>query len=167
MRRLRAFARSNLLALAVALCLAGACERSDNARGDPFEDPVSAYRAGDYAAALRIWRVLVEQGGAAAQFNLGVMYTEGLGVPQDDAEAVRWYRKAADQGDAQAQHNLGVMYTKGRGVPQDYVQAHMWLNLAASRGVDPARKVRDALAGFMTPAQIAEAQQLARSWQPR
>ena len=35
---------------------------------------------------------------ARAQFNLGVMYANGDGVPKDAAEAVKWYRKAADQG---------------------------------------------------------------------
>ena len=62
-----------------------------------------------------------DQGYAAAQFNLGVRYDEGEGVPQDDEEAVRWYRLAADQGDADAQFNLGTMYAEGQGVPQDYV----------------------------------------------
>ncbi len=61
------------------------------------------------------------------------------------------------------------MYGKGRGVPQDYVQAHMWLNLAASRlppgtGRERTVKNRDILAAKMTPAQIAEAQRLAREW---
>ena len=51
-----------------------------------------------------------------AQNNLGVMYANGEGVPEDDAEAVRWYRLAADQGDADAQYNLGVMYANGEGV---------------------------------------------------
>ncbi len=64
------------------------------------------------------------------------------------------------------------MYYKGRGVPQDYVQAHMWLNLAASRfpqgtDRDMAVKIRDILAAKMTPAQIAEAQRLAREWKPK
>ena len=40
-----------------------------------------------------------EQGHADAQYNLGLMYDYGGGVPEDDAEAVRWYRKAAEQGD--------------------------------------------------------------------
>ena len=40
-----------------------------------------------------------------------VMYDNGRGVPQDDAEAVRWYRLAAEQGDAKAQYNLGEMYS--------------------------------------------------------
>ena len=51
---------------------------------------------------------------------------------------------------------------------QDYVLAHMWYNLAASRSTGEERKksadLRDALARLMTPAQIAEAQRLAREW---
>ena len=58
------------------------------------------------------------------------------------------------------------------GVPQDYVQAHMWLNLAASRHPpgedrDDAVKNRDWVAKGMTPAQISEAQKLAREWKPK
>ena len=45
-----------------------------------------------------------------AQYNLGVMYDNGDGVPQDYKEAVKWYRLAAEQGDASAQYNLGLMY---------------------------------------------------------
>ena len=84
-----------------------------------------------------------------------------------------WYRKAADQGHAGAQNNLGVMYRDGQGVKQDYVQAHKWLNLAAARypaseseNRDKSVKNRDLIAAKMTPAQIAEAQKLAREWKP-
>jgi TPR repeat protein len=66
------------------------------------------------------------------------------------------------------------MYDKGQGVPQDYVQAHMWYNLAASRfsaseaeGRNSAVEFRDLTAALMTPAQIAEAQKLAREWKPK
>jgi len=48
--------------------------------------------------------------------------------------------------------------------------AHKWLNLAAAReGTtrDIAVKVRDAVAAIMTPAQISEAQKLAREWKPK
>ncbi len=93
-----------------------------------------AYDNGDYAAALREWRPLAEQGNARAQANLGVMYENGLGVTQDDAEAVRWYRLAAEQGDAWAQFNLGVMYENGRGVTQDDAEAVRWYRLAAEQG---------------------------------
>ncbi len=110
-----------------------------------------------------------DQGNAGAQNNLGLMYANGQGVPQDYAEAVRWYRKAAEQGYASAQTNLGVMYSKGQGVPQDYAQAHKWYNLAASSSPpgeihDLATKNRDIVAKKMTPADISEAQRLAREW---
>ena len=78
-----------------------------------------------------------------------------------------WYRKAAEQGHAKAQLNLGIMYFTGRGVPQDYVQAHMWFNLSAAQGDADATKNRDIVAAKMTPAQIAEAQKLAREWKPK
>ncbi len=91
---------------------------------------------------------------------------------QDYAEAVKWYRKAAEQGHATAQYNLGVMYGNGRGVTQDYVHAHMWFNLAASRyppgeDRDQAVENRDIVAKRMSPAQISEAQKLAREWRPK
>ncbi len=83
-----------------------------------------------------------------------------------------WLRTAAEKGYAPAQYNLGVMYHTGQGVPQDYVQAHMWYNLAAAglppgEGRDSAAKNRDIVAKLMTPAQLAEAQRLAREWRPR
>ncbi len=126
----------------------------------------------DDAEAVGWWRKAAEQGNAGAQNNLGVMYRNGHGVPQDYAKAVGWYRKAAEQGYATAQHNLGVMYGKGLGVPQDEAQAHMWLNLAASRfapGEDRDRAVegRNFVAERMTPAQISEAEKLAREWKPK
>ncbi|HIN12434.1 MAG TPA: sel1 repeat family protein [Acidobacteria bacterium] len=109
-----------------------------------------------------------DQGVAEAQYTLGGIYREGRGVPQDYAEAVRWYRLAADQGYGEGQSDLGAMYFQGRGVVQDYVQSHMWRNLAALRqtGQDHELSVnaRDALASLMTPAQVAEAQRLAREW---
>ena len=74
---------------------------------------------------------LAEQGDAKAQYNLGVMYRKGHGVPQNDAEAVKWYRKSAEQGDAHAQFNLGFMYNNGKGVPQNDAEAAKWYRKAA------------------------------------
>ena len=96
------------------------------AAAGPFNDGVAAYERGDYATALRLWRPLAEEGDALAQYNLGLMYGKGEGVPQDDAEAVKWYRLAAEQGFAKAQLNLGFMYARGRGVPQDDAEAVKW-----------------------------------------
>ena len=55
-------------------------------------------------------RLRAEQGDAKAQYNLGVSYDNGRGVPQDDKEAAWWTWLAADQGHAKAQYNLGLMY---------------------------------------------------------
>jgi hypothetical protein len=51
-------------------------------------------------------------------------------------------------------------------VPQDYALAYKWFNLAAAQNNQDAEKYRDSIAQRMTPAQIAEAQKLAREWKP-
>ena len=81
----------------------------------------------------------VEQGFATAQFNLGNMYSNGRGVPQNDAEAVRWYRMAAEQGLAEAQFNLGIEYDNGRGVPKNEAEAVRWYRMAAEQGLAEAQ----------------------------
>ncbi|MGH9491409.1 MAG: tetratricopeptide repeat protein, partial [Terriglobales bacterium] len=74
------------------------------------------------------------QGVAPAEFNLGLQYYLGQGVPQDFARAAHWYTKAAAQGDASAEYDLGVDYDAGQGVPQDYAQAAYWFAKAAAQG---------------------------------
>jgi hypothetical protein len=68
------------------------------ANAAPIDDAIAAYERGDYAQTLKIFRSLVAQGDANAQFNLGVMYYKGQGVTQDYKEAVKWYRLATAQG---------------------------------------------------------------------
>ena len=148
-----------VLAVVVVLVAAPACT--------DYEAGAEAYGQGDYATKLQKLRPLAEQGDAEAQKYLGNMYRRGDGVPQDYQEAVRLYRLAAEQGHTKAQFNLGVMYAGGRGVPHNDVLADMWMNLAAAQGNEPARTLRDKLAKRMTPAQIAEAQRLAREWKPK
>ena len=96
----------------------------------PDKQATTAVSAPDFAAMKKD----AESGDATAQFNLGVMYQSGQGVPQDYADAMKWYRLAADQGDEDAQNNLGVMYAKGQGVPQDYAEAVKWYRMAAEQG---------------------------------
>jgi len=91
---------------------------SSGCDGKGYEAGLAAFNEGDYTTALNTFRPLAEQGEAQAQFKLGVMYYQGLGVTQDNEEAVRWYRQAADQGLASAQSNLGGMYRDGLGVSQ-------------------------------------------------
>jgi len=90
--------------------------------------------AKDEVEAVKWYRKAADQGYAAAQFNLGLMYEYGRGVAKDEVEAVKWYRKAADQGYAAAQFNLGFMYKYGRGVAKDEVEAVKWYRKAADQG---------------------------------
>ena len=52
-----------------------------------FQAGMDAHSRGDYATALREWRPLAEQGDALAQCNLGVLYQNGQGVPEDYVRA--------------------------------------------------------------------------------
>jgi TPR repeat protein len=86
-------------------------------------------------AAVRLRNArLADEGDADAQFNLGMMYAKGKGVPQSYAEALKWFRKAAEQGFAAARYNLGIMYDNGHGVPQSYAEAAKWYRKAADQG---------------------------------
>lgn len=107
------------------------------------------------------------QGHVGAQLNLGTLYLEGKGAPQSAQMALVWFSRAAEQEDGLAFAKLGWMYERGRGVLQDFIQAYMWYNLGAARGEWKAADARDALAKQMTPAQIADAQRLAREWKPK
>jgi len=128
-----------------------------------FAAPVAALTDAEYVANER---KMAETGNPLHQYFLGLAYEQGKGVPQDYAEAVKWYRLAARQGLPNAQFHLGLMYYAGRGVPQDFVRAHMWFNLAKAFGYEFAESFRDKVERQMTPAQIAEAQKLAREWKP-
>ena len=86
------------------------------------------------ASELSELRAKAVGGDAKAQNNLGNMYYNGEGVPEDHKEAVKWYRKAAEQGHAIAQNNLGVMYGNGEGVQEDHKEAVKWYRKAAEQG---------------------------------
>lgn len=126
MRRITALFAGGVLALAL----------FGSALAGPLEDGFSAYKRGDYGAAMQLLRPLADQGDAPAQIGLGWMYRDGRGVAQDNAQALMWLRKAADRGDgyAQAQNDLGSMYYLGQGVAQDYAQAVAWYRKAAEQG---------------------------------
>jgi TPR repeat protein len=105
-----------------------------------FKAGVDAHHRSDYATALREWQPLAEQGNAFAQYNLGLLYDNGQGVPKDYDQARQWYEKAAVQGHAEAQVNLGILHDYGRSVPQDFKKALYWYRLSAKQGNDLAQR---------------------------
>lgn len=123
----------------------------------------------DNRAAAEWARKAAAQGNADAETLLGFLYVQGQGVPRDDVEAARWFEKAALKENWTGQMKMGMCHMCGLGLPLDYLKAYMWFDLATARstGHDQMlnRNLRDTFAGMhLTPAQIAEAQRLAREW---
>ncbi len=163
--------RRNLHWLVAATLVFGLTFASPELARAGFEDGAAAYQQGNYDKALREWTPLAEKGNQQAQYNIGYMHFNGIGVPKEPSEAARWFAMAAEQGDASAQMSLGVMYGTGQGVSQDYSKAYIWLTLAAARlpygeDRDQAVKNRDIVSAKMSRAEITEALGQALNWTP-
>lgn len=100
---------------------------------------------GDYAIALKNFREAAAQGHAKAQFELGLMYEQGDGVPKDPNESAKWYRKALAQGHELARKALARVEERPGGSYKDGVAAYergdfkkafrLWQPLAASGNI--------------------------------
>jgi TPR repeat protein len=99
---------------------------------------MQAFRNKDYAEAYRQWKTAAEAGDSEAQFDLAVLYAQGLGVSRDLGIAMRWYRSAAEKGNAQAQFALGQIYSRGWGAPRDTTDAIRWMQMANDPNSDGA-----------------------------
>ena len=104
-----------------------------------FNEAGVAYEEGDYKKAVSLLEKSAKLGHARAQYNLGVMYDNGLGVTSNPRKAFDWFRKAAEQGNDDAQFNLGVAYTLGVVVNKNYAKALEWYHKAAEQGQSDAQ----------------------------
>jgi uncharacterized protein len=120
--------KSLILALAALALAAG------SAAAGPLQDGARYFQHADYNHALASWRPLAVQGNPIAQNNLGIMYLDGKGVPQNTSEAVRYLSLSAAAGSSLGQNNLGGLYRDGKGVPRDYVRAAQWFSASAAQG---------------------------------
>ncbi|HJT22561.1 MAG TPA: tetratricopeptide repeat protein [Nitrospira sp.] len=121
-----------------------------------------AFLHGDYQKSVAELQSLANIGEPRAQYDLALLYDQGLGVPQSDTQAFHWYSRAAEHGDVRAQYNLGLMYMNGQGMAPDLVQAYYWLSLALAGGEAKAPDARDYLLEKMSPGQIQEGNNLVR-----
>ena len=76
---------------------------------------VAAAKRDDFPIAIRLWRYLADEGHVKAQYNLGVAYARGIGVPQDSAEALKWWKLAAKQGHLEARCQANLLRMKSSG----------------------------------------------------
>ena len=104
-----------------------------------FEAGIAAFVLGDLAGAAQEWRLEARRDSAVAQYNLAVLYAEGLGVERDYAVAARLYQQAARQGLDDAAYNLGLLYARRLARPDDYTDAARWYREAAEQGFAEAQ----------------------------
>lgn len=101
-----------------------------------FRAGIAAYQANNLPLAYEEFLTAANDGHADSQFNVGLMYEQGIGVSKDEMEAIEWYTKSALQDNSAAQFNLGVLYENGRGTRIDYSKANKWYRKASVQG-DP------------------------------
>ena len=116
------------IALAALLTFAG-----PPALADALQDGAQAFQRADYKAALAAWQPLAAKGNAVAQNNIGILYLDGKGVPQNIPEAVRYLSLSAAAGSSLGQNNLGGLYRDGKGVARDYGKAAQWFSASAAQ----------------------------------
>ena len=130
------------------------------ARAAATDQALAFLDAGDVAAAVRLLEPVARAGDASAEYLLGKVHLDGLGVPQDFAAAAQWIAKAAEHGDARAQNALGRLHAEGLGVARDGKAAVLWMRRAAEQG-DPTHQydlailLDDARLGVEDKAQAA------------
>lgn len=102
-------------------------------------EAMSAYRSGQYQKALEIWMLLAYEGHRQAQYQLGLMFSQGAGMKPSPEEATYWFNRAAEQNHAGAQYRLGATYLNGKGLRADREIGMEWWRAAAKGGSTAAQ----------------------------
>ena len=135
-------------------------------QGDPlgqFELAVVYTLQNDDPAAFKWFKLSADQGVSDAQYNLGVMYSNGSSVPKDQKAAFKLFTLAADQFHLGAMEQLGWEYAFGDEVKKDDISAYMWSFIAESFGQkDSSSNTLVTLKARMSPRQIEKALYLAQ-----
>lgn len=119
--------------------------------------------AANYPLAIEWYLKAAGQNHILAQFNLGIMYANGQGVPPNEHQAEIWFDRAARQQDPGAQHYLGLSHYRAsfQGTPQQMhesrIEAYKWFTLAAALGYQNSEVTRDTIVSHMSHDDLAEA----------
>lgn len=104
-----------------------------------LEEGFQEFKTGNYEQALRLWHPLAEKDNDKAQYNIGILYNQGLGVEKNEKTAFIWFKRAASNGNTDAMYNLALMYNQGRVVYRSPKDAFKWWKKAAELGNDAAQ----------------------------
>ena len=99
-----------------------------------YQQARSAYAAGDYTKAYQLFQGLAESGDTKAQYDLSLMYIQGIGVKQDIDQGLVWLNRAAEKGNTEAMLELGVLYQKINALENAPQLALYWFEKASIAG---------------------------------
>ena len=126
-------------AIAFAASVGAAVLAAPQANGADFFEAYEAFQRGDYEEARAAWSIFAHAGDVDAQFNLGALYENGLGVSQDAEQAARWYRAAATRRVDLARLALARLQRIGALEPEPDEDQIKLLETAARRGLAEAQ----------------------------
>lgn len=118
--------------------------RAFDGDGEAQHDLAAIYTAGrggvraNYTRAAKWFEESAHNGIANAQYNLGVLYHQGLGVKSSLKKAIDLYRVASANGHPEAQYNLGIATIEGVGADYDPLTAARYFEKAAEGGIPEA-----------------------------
>jgi len=95
-----------------------------------FASAQAAYHSGDYRRAYKGLRNLAQDQNAKAQYLLGLLYLQGLGVREDTELGIDWLKQATENGSYPAAAELGQIYITGKGVERNEAEAAKWIELS-------------------------------------
>lgn len=110
-----------------------------SAQAQDYDETMRLFHAKRYDEARPRLLALAAAGEARSFLTLGMLYEQGLGVPEDLHNAAAWYLRAAQAGDPSAMYNLAVLHHFGGGVAKDLTEAAFWFRAAAERGHQSAQ----------------------------
>ena len=106
----------------------------------PYKKALAHLNYQEHGKAYEIWLGLAKEGSAQAQYDLGVMLHNGLGMDKNPIRSIYWFEKAAAQHHADAENYLGAIYKTGNGAPQDIEKALHFLKRAMEHGNNAAQR---------------------------
>lgn len=122
----------------VALLLAGCANAVD--RG------LEAYHRGDYQEARRLWGDAAQDGNPYAQYNLGLLWADGVGGPKNEKRAIKWFTYSANGGFVPAMLEVGArLWNAG-----ERDRGLKWMTLAARWNNENARDLLRSM-GYALP----------------
>lgn len=103
-----------------------------------------AYEVGQFKEALVILERLAAEGDTRAQYEVALMYLQGIGTPIEITRGGKWLLTAANNGNTSAMVEVGGRFEAGANAEKNPMMAFTWYRRAAIAG-DPIGKFRLAM----------------------